>query len=91
VFIANMPSIIVDGSLDSVAAYPTIAKDYAYTFQAMKGLQPDIWLAAHASQFSLHDKHKPGDAYNPAAFIDPKGYAEALADLQKAYDEKMKK
>ena len=90
VLIANMPSIIVDGSLDSVAAYPNIAKDYAYTFQTMKGLQFDIWLAAHASQFNLQDKHKPNDAYNPAAFIDPKGYAAALADLQKTYEEKLK-
>jgi metallo-beta-lactamase class B len=91
VLIANMPSIIVDGSLDSVVAYPNIAKDYAYTFQAMKGLQFDIWLAAHASQFDLQDKHKPNDAYNPEAFIDPKGYAAALTDLQKEYDKKMKK
>jgi metallo-beta-lactamase class B len=90
VLIANMPSIIVDGSLDSVTAYPTIAKDYAYTFKAMKGLQFDIWLAAHASQFNMHAKHKPGSAYNPEAFVDPKGYAAALDDLQKAYNEKMK-
>lgn len=90
VLVANMPTIIVDGSLDSIAAYPDIAKDYAYTLQAMKGLQFDIWLAAHASQFNLNDKHKPSDAYNPAAFIDPKGYAAALADLQKQYENKMK-
>ena len=89
VLIANMPTIIVDGSLDSIAAYPHIAKDYAYTLQAMKGLQSDIWLAAHASQFDLHAKHKPGDAYNPAAFIDPKGYVEALDDLQQQYEKKM--
>jgi metallo-beta-lactamase class B len=89
VLIGNMPTIIVDGSLDSIAAYPDIAKDYAYTLQVMKGLQFDIWLAAHASQFGLHNKHKPSDAYNPTAFIDPKGYAAALADLQKQYESKM--
>ena len=90
VLIANMPTIIVDGSLDSIAAYPDIARDYAYTLEAMKGLSFDIWLAAHASQFSLHAKHKPSDAYNPAAFIDPKGYAAALTDLQQQYEKKMK-
>lgn len=56
----------------------------------MKNLKFHIWPASHASQFNLHDKHKPGDAYNPAAFNDRKGYAEALSDLQKAYDEKLK-
>jgi metallo-beta-lactamase class B len=90
VLIANMPTIIVDGSLDSIAAYPNIARDYAYTLGAMKGLSFDIWLAAHASQFGLNDKHKPSDAYNPAAFIDPKGYAAALDDLQKQYEKKIK-
>lgn len=90
VLLANMPTIIVDSSFESITAYPNIAKDYAYTLQAMKEVQFDIWLAAHASQFDLYDKHKPGDAYNPAAFIDPNGYAAALADLQKDYDEKVK-
>ena len=90
VLIANMPSIIVDGPFSSVIAYPQIADDYAYTFAAMKSLKFDIWLAAHASQFGLHQKHKPGDAYKPAAFIDPKGYTAALAQLQKQYDKKRK-
>ena len=39
----------------------------------------------------MHDKHKPGDSYNPAVFIDQAGYDTALSDLQKQYDEKMKK
>lgn len=89
VLIANMPTIIVDGSLDSIAAYPDIARDYAYTLGAMKRLSFDIWLTAHAGQFNLQDKHKPLDAYNSAAFIDPKGYTAALADLQKQYEKKM--
>ncbi len=90
VLLANMPTIIVDGPLRDVAAYPDIAADYAYTLQAMKGLSFDLWMAAHASQFDLHAKHQPGDAYNPAAFMDARGYAAALASLQQAYDEKMR-
>ena len=57
----------------------------------MKNISFDIWLAAHASQFKLHEKHKPGDAYNPSGFIDQAGYDAALSDLQKQYDEKMKR
>lgn len=89
VFIANLPSIIVDKPFKEVTAYPNIREDYAYTFKAMKDVQFDIWLAAHASQFELHEKHHPGDAYNPAAFIDQEGYDEALSKLQKTYEKKV--
>jgi len=89
VLIANMPTIITERPFAAITAYPDIAKDYAYTLKAMKNITFDIWLAAHASQFNLHEKHKPGDAYNPAAFIDQPGYDAAISDLQKQYDEKM--
>ena len=89
VLIANMPTIVTDKPFAAITTYPEIAKDYAYTLQAMKNIRFDIWLASHASQFKLHDKHKPGDAYNPAAFKDQPGYDAALSDLQKQYDEKM--
>lgn len=89
ILIANLPSIIIDKKFSEVTAYPTIASDYAYTLAAMKNLSFDIWLASHASQFNLHNKHKPGDAYNPSAFIDKKGYDAALSNLQKQYDKKI--
>ncbi len=91
VLIANLPTIVTDKPFASITTYPEIASDYAYTLEAMKNISFDIWLASHASQFKLHDKHKPGDAYNPAAFIDQAGYDAALSDLQKQYDEKIKK
>jgi len=90
VLIANMPTIVTQEKFDQISAYPGIAKDYAYTLVAMKKLSFDIWLSSHASQFNLHSKHQPGDTYNPAAFIDRKGYDETLAGLQKEYDKKMK-
>ena len=91
VLIANMPTIVTDKPFASITSYPEVASDYAYTLGAMKNHSFDIWLASHASQFKLHDKHHPGDAYNPAAFIDRKGYDAELSDLQKEYDEKMKR
>jgi metallo-beta-lactamase class B len=89
VLIANMPTIVTDSSFTAIPSYTTIAADYAYTLKAMKNISFDIWLASHASQFKLHTKHKPGDAYNPAAFIDQAGYDASINDLQKDYDEKM--
>jgi metallo-beta-lactamase class B len=91
VLIANMPSIITDKKFADVTAYPTIQQDYAYTFNAMKNIQFDIWLAAHASQFNLHQKHPPGSAYNPSAFMDKENYYAELNELQKTYDDKLKK
>ena len=90
ILIANMPSIIIDGKFSDVKGYTNIANDYAYTLSNMKKLSFDIWLASHASQFNLHGKHKPGDAYNPAAFFDRTGYDAELAQLQKDYYKKVK-
>ena len=89
VLIANMPTIVTERTFAAVTTYTDIAKDYEYTFKAMKNISFDIWLAAHASQFNLHEKHKPDDAYNPVAFINRPGYDTALSDLQKQYDKKM--
>ncbi|MFM2326340.1 MAG: subclass metallo-beta-lactamase [Bacteroidota bacterium] len=91
VLIANMPTIVTDSSFTAIPNYPVIAADYAYTLNAMKNISFDIWLASHASQFKMHSKHQPSDGYNPAAFKDQAGYDAALNDLQKKYEEKMRK
>jgi metallo-beta-lactamase class B len=90
VLIANIPTIITDKKFGEIETYATIEPDYAYTLQAMKGIQFDLWFVAHASQFHLHEKHKPGDTYNPGAFKDQPGYERELADQQKRFDEKVK-
>lgn len=90
VLIANMPSIVTEKKFSAITAYPGITADYAYTLNAMKNIRFDLWLSSHASQFDLHTKHKPGDAYNPSAFADQKGYDEYISELQAAYDKKVK-
>jgi metallo-beta-lactamase class B len=90
VLIANIPTIVTDSSFATIHAYPEITADYAYTLQAMKNISFDIWLASHASQFTLHDKHKAGDPYNPAAFFDRAGYEAKLKEMQAQFDEKLK-
>ena len=49
----------------------------------------DVWLASHAAQFKLHEKYKPGDAYNPDRFVDPKGFHEAVERLEKTYQDQL--
>ena len=90
VLIANMPTIVTSKKFSSITTYPEIEKDYAYTLREMKKLSFDLWLSSHASQFDLHKKHKPGDKYNPAAFIDKTGYDAELKDLQLEFSKKLK-
>jgi len=90
VLIANMPTIVTYENFSDLSSYPNIAGDYAYTLNAMKHFTFDIWLASHASQFGLRDKHKPGNTYNPVAFFDKKGYDRQINGLQGDFDKKIK-
>ena len=63
--------------------YPQIADDYARALRVQKSLPCDIFLAAHASQYGLHEKYK--GKYDPAAFVDPEGYKRAVASYERAY------
>ena len=85
VVIANMGSINPGVTVTGMATYPGIQQDYARTFASQKAMTIDVFLASHASQFGMHEKYKPGDAYNPERFVDPKGFLDAVARLEKAY------
>jgi metallo-beta-lactamase class B len=89
VIIANMGSINPGVTVSGMAKYPGIAQDYARTFRAQKDMSIDIWLASHASQFKMHDKYKPGDAFNPDRFVDPAGFRAAVQQLEKTYLEQL--
>ena len=85
VLIVNMGSINQGVRLTGTPSYPSIAQDYARTFAAQKQLPSDVWVASHAGQFGLHDKYKPGDAYNPNRFVDPAGYTQRVLRLEQLY------
>ena len=89
VIIANMPGINAGVTVSGMPKYPTIADDYARTFAAQKALSIDVFLASHAAQFRLHDKHKPGDAYDPNRFVDPAGFRAAVERLEGLYREQL--
>jgi metallo-beta-lactamase class B len=85
VVIANMGSINPGVTVSGMPSYPAIGDDYARTFARQKALPVDVFLASHASQFGLHDKYEPGDAYDPNRFVDPEGYRAAVERLEKLY------
>lgn len=57
----------------------------------MKNLEFDRWVAAHASQFKLHNKHKENDPYNPEIFRDKTGFISSINKIEKEFKEKIKK
>lgn len=72
--------------------YPRIVEDYADTFELMKKLRCDVFLAAHGSFFDLQGKIErlgKGEKANP--FIDPKGYRDYVAAAEKTYREQLQK
>ena len=89
VLIVNLPTIVTGRRLPDIPEYPGISTDLGNTIAIQKNLTFDIWLAAHAGQFDLHEKHKPGDAYNPQAFVDRAGYDKELQDLETSYQKKL--
>jgi metallo-beta-lactamase class B len=91
VLIANLGSINPGTLLIGNNKYPQIADDYARTFRSQKGLECDIFLSSHASQYRLHDKWKPGQAYSPDTFVDPEGYKAAVARAEANYLELLAK
>jgi len=91
VVFANIGSINPGVRLVGNPRYPEIARDYARTFRVQKALPCDIFLAAHASQYRLHEKYRPGQAYDPQRFVDPDGYRAKVEEAERAYNAQLAK
>jgi metallo-beta-lactamase class B len=89
--IVNMGSINPGVKVSGMPGFPGIKDAYARTFQRQKQMQIDVFLASHAAQFRMHEKHKPGDPYTPDRFIDPAGFRDAVERLEKAYLDQLAK
>ena len=59
--------------------------DFATTYNRQKQMNVDIWVAAHASQYNMHEKYTPGQPYSPNTFVDPMGFIKAIERLETAY------
>ena len=85
VVIANMGTINRGKKLVVDPTYPGVAEDFAKTFRRQKAMQIDIWVSAHGSQYGLHEKYRPGQAYDPDTFVDPDGFLAAVERLESLY------
>jgi metallo-beta-lactamase class B len=87
VVIANIPTTI-GAKLVNNSKYPGIAADYERSFRVLRALACDIFLAAHASQYRLHDKYK--GKYAPDAFVDPEGLKRSVAENETKFRQQLK-
>lgn len=89
VVIANMGSINEGKRLVVDPTYPGVAEDFAETFRRQKLLPVDVWVASHGSQYGLHEKYEPGQAYDPDTFVDPGGFLAEVERLERVYLEQV--
>jgi metallo-beta-lactamase class B len=71
-------------------SYEGIAADYAHTFEVLKALPCDVFLASHAEFYDGLEKARrlrAGGPTNP--FIDPQGYRAFVTRAEAAYRERL--
>lgn len=81
----------LDYSFVNTTKYPQIAADFAKTYQTLKAIKADVFLASHGVFFDLTEKAaklRSGAKINP--FIDAKGYQRFVARMDKAFQDKLK-
>jgi len=89
VLIANMGTINAGKKLLVDPTYPGVADDFANTYRRQKAMDVDVWVAAHGSQYGLHDKYEAGQSYSPDTFVDPDGFLAAVERLEQRYLEQL--
>lgn len=94
VLIVNMAYINEGVNVAVKPTYPGIEADFSKTFESQRALSPDIWVSSHKSAYGFHEKHTPGQAYDPSTFVDRTGYIEAIelhevTFVKKLYEERL--
>jgi metallo-beta-lactamase class B len=73
-------------------SYPGIRQDFERTFEVLDTLEPDVFLAAHASFFNLAEKRaRQAAGEDPNPFIDPEGYERLNARKKKDFEDAVAK
>lgn len=69
-------------------AYPRIAADYTHSFEILKNLPCDLFLAAHVSIYGgLAKARRLRNAAQPNPFIDPEGYRGMVFQQEKEFQQ----
>lgn len=87
VLIANMGTINAGKQLTVEPTYPGVAEDFLNTYRRQKAMDVDVWVAAHNSQYNMHEKYRSGQDYDPDTFVDPAGFIRAIEELEQSYED----
>ena len=87
VLVANMGTINSGKNLTVDPTYNGVAEDFIATYEKQKQLEVDVWVAAHNSQYNMHEKYRSGQPYNPQTFVDPVGFLRAIENLERRYED----
>ena len=87
VLIANMGTINAGKQLTIDPTYPGVAEDFLNTYRRQKAMEVDIWVAAHNSQYNMHEKYRAGQDYDPETFVDTAGFIRAIESLEQRYED----
>jgi metallo-beta-lactamase class B len=72
--------------------YPEVADAYVQSFETLKKLSCDVFIASHSHYYDLENKRKRlKDGATPNPFIDPAGFRAYIADFEKAFREQLAK
>ncbi len=68
-------------------AYPEIRTDFESSFERLRSLPADIFLASHANWADLHAKNRArgADVDSITPFIDPEGYRSFIDQAERSY------
>ena len=87
VLIANMGTINNGKRLTIDPTYDGVAEDFIATYQRQKQMEVDVWVAAHNSQYNMHEKYRSGQSYDEETFVDPEGFLRAIEELERKYED----
>jgi metallo-beta-lactamase class B len=83
--IVGSPNVNPGYRLVRNSKYPTITEDLERTFRVLRALPTDYFLGAHGSYFDLEAKYARLQKGDSAAFIDPEGYRNYVANREQAF------
>jgi metallo-beta-lactamase class B len=59
-------------------SYPGILDDYRAALRVLEGLRPEVFLAAHGSQFDFEAKRARAASEGPSVWVDPEGFRKGV-------------
>ena len=89
VLIVNGASINPGKQMYVNPTYEGVGDDFKTTLEKQLALTPDVWVAAHGTQYGLDRKHVPGQDYSPLTFVDPEGYRQMVRHYLRLFEKQL--